>query len=437
MTKVVIIGAGSGFGSRLSVDILSREPLRDATIALCDIDAAKLERVGAYVQKVVDGNRLPARVETSTDRRELLTGADFVVLAVAIGGPAYFDHPYDTEMAIPAKYGLIQTVGDTVNVGGVFRTLRSAPEILRMADDIAELAPRATILNYTNPMAMLSWLIEERCGLPTIGLCHSVQGTSKQLAGYIGAPYEEVGYQVAGINHMAWFLEFTRQGEDALPALRAAAKDPAIRAKDPIRFEVMDHFGAFVTESSRHMSEYLPYYQHEPEKMKPHTQATTNVKGRRQAWFEDMGVKVDAAETIELVRSHEYASGIMEAMVTGVPMRFNGNVPNRGLIQNLPEGCCVEVPCFTDAEGVHPCAMGRLPTRLAALCQTNVHVQHLAVEAVRNRDLDAAYHAVLLDPATGGALSLSQARAMFDELVEAEGDLLAEYGATRTLVGAS
>ncbi len=426
--KVVIIGAGSTFGSRLSVDILSREALEPGcTIALCDTDAKKLKTVQTYVQKVIDGNDLTATVAAHTDRKEVLKDADFVVLAVSIGGPAYYDEPYESEMSIPKKYGVLQTVGDTVGAGGVFRTLRTAPELLAMVDDINRLAPNATILNYTNPMAMLTWLLSERANVPVVGLCHSVQGTAKQLAGFINVPYEELGYWVAGINHMAWFLEFAHNGENAYPRLWQAMNDPEIVAKQPIRFEIMREFGYFVTESSRHMCEYVPWYQHDQAAMQQFTDVTKGIKNRRQAWFEDMGVKASQADTIQLVRSHEYASGIMEAKVTNKAFRFNGNVMNNGLITNLPPGCCVEVPCLVDRQGVHPCAVGSLPAPCAALNRTNINVQELAVEAVRHRDRQTAFQAVLMDPSVSARLSIKQAKAMFDEMWAAEGKLLDEY----------
>ncbi len=425
--KTVIIGAGSAFGSRLSVDILSREPLRQSTIALCDLNQDKLETVCRYVQKVIDGNGLPAKVVSSTRRTDLLKDADFVVIAVSIGGPAYFDEPYSFEMEIPRKYGVEQTVGDTIGPGGVFRALRSGPELMRMAKDISRLAPRATIINYTNPMAMLTWVLNTSAEVPVVGLCHSVQGTSKQLAGFIGAEYQDIGYWVAGINHMAWFLEFTHKKHDAYPQLFKAMKDPEIFKQQPVRFEIMEEFGYFVTESSRHMSEYVPWYQHEPETMKPFIAQTRGIKAKRQTWFEDMGVKASQAESIELIRSHEYASEIMEAACTGTPMCFNGNVMNNGLISNLPQGCCVEVPCMSDGQGIHPCAIGELPPQCAALCRSSISVQELTVKAIIEKDRDAARQAIYLDPSVGARLSLKQARKMFDELWEAEGELLADY----------
>lgn len=425
--KVAIIGAGSAFGSRLSVDVLSRKPLEDSTIALCDIDEKKLGTVRDYVQKVITGNNLPARVEAHTDRSEALRDADFVIISVSIGGPAYYDNPYEFEMGIPLKYGIRQTVGDTVSPGGIFRALRTGPELVRMARDINRLAPKATIINYTNPMAMLTWVLTDTADVPVVGLCHSVQGTSKQLARFIGAPYEEVGYWVAGINHMSWFLEFTHNGEDAYPRLREAMADPENFDKEKVRFEIMKHFGYFVTESSRHMSEYVPYYQHRPEIMGSHQDFIDRVRNRRQSWFEDMGVKASQMESIELVRSHEYASGIAEAQATNEPMRFNGNVRNTGLVTNLPQGCCVEVPIMTDRDGMHPCHVGELPPQCAALCRANIAVQELVVKAILDRDPEPAYHALCLDPATTAVLPLHRIRELFDEMWEAEGDLLKDY----------
>lgn len=426
--KIVIIGAGSQFGSRLSVDILSREPLREATIALCDINAGKLEATRGYVQRVIDAHQLPATCEASTERTEVLAGADFVVLSVAIGGPAYFDHPYEAEMKIPDKYGIKQTVGDTLGPGGIFRTLRTAPEMLAMMDDVNRLAPGAMVLNYTNPMCMLTWALSERLESQIVGLCHSVQHTSKMLAEWIGAPYEEVSYWVAGINHMAWFLEFQHNGVDALPRLWEAIAKPGIKEQQIVRVEVMEHFGTFVTESSKHMSEYIPWYQHRKAFMdETYPHMYDRVRERRSNWIEDMGIKAEQAASTDLIRSHEYASGIVEAVLTDAPMRFNGNVMNEGIITNLTEGCCVEVPCMVDRLGVHPCHTGALPPQLAALCQSNVSVQALVVEAVRQRRLEPAYHALLLDPITGANCSLEQARALFDEMVEAEGELLSWY----------
>ena len=425
--KVVIIGAGSAFGSRLSIDILSREPIHDATIALCDINAEKLETVCKFVQSAIDHHKLPAKVVASTDRRALLPGADYVVIAVSIGGPAYYDTPFDWEMDIPAKYGVVQTVADTVGPGGIFRALRTGPAMLEFVRDINDLCPGAMILNYTNPMAMLTWVLSEKSVGPVVGLCHGVQGTSQKMAKYIGAPYGEIGFWCAGINHMAWFLEFTHNGENAYPRLFQAMENPAIYDQDPTRFDILRRFNYFCTESSRHALEYMPYFRHDTARVERFRNITRGVKGRRQTWYEDMGVKAEHADSIQLIRSHEYASGIMEAMATNVPMRFNGNVMNRGLITSLLQGCCVEVACLTDNRGVHPCHAGALPAQCAALCRTNVNVQELTVKAILEKDKDAAYHAILLDPLSAAVLSFDRAQAMFEELWKAEGNLLRYY----------
>lgn len=426
--KTVIIGAGSGFGRRLSVDILSREPIRESTIALCDINRERLELVGKYVRKVIDHHRLPAALVTSTDRREVLRDADFVVIAVSIGGPAYYGKPYEDEIMIPDKYGVEQTIGDTVTCGAVFRALRTAPALMEMCRDIRELCPDCMILNYTNPMAMLTWILDLWTAGQVAGLCHGVQGTSKSMAEYIGAPYEEMTFKAAGINHLAWFVEFKHNGEDAYPKLRAAMEDPEIYAKDDVRFDILKHFGYFCTESTVHCAEYMPYFREVRHARKRDEEGLKRKQNQRQSWLKDMGIKVEDAESIDLVRTHEYASGIIEAKVTGVPYVFNGNVLNNGLITNLPDGCCVEVPCLVDRNGIQPCVIGDLPAQCAALCRTNVNVQELAVRAILDRDREAAYHALMLDPVTSDVLSLEEGRKLFEEMWEAEGDLLGWYG---------
>ena len=434
--KAVIIGAGSAFGGQLSIDILSREPLRDAVIGLCDIDAKKLERVRAYVQSAIDHHKLRAKLVVSTDRTEVLPDADFVVTSIAVGGPAYHGQVYDFEIDIPAKYGIRQPVGDTVGPGGIFRGLRTAPVMIEIMRDVARLAPNALVLNYTNPMAILTWAMNAVTHVPVVGLCHGVQGTSKLLARTIGVPYEEISYWVAGINHMAWFLKFRHNGEDAYPRLRKALEhpeqwEPKERGEHHVgentRIELMRRFGYFCTESSMHCAEYFPYFQNDTELMGSFPDLRQAVKSARQHWYEDMGVKASQAGSVELIRSHEYASAIMEAMLTDVPFRFNGNVMNGDLISNLPRGCCVEVPCLTDREGVHPCRIGDLPEVCAALCRTNVNPQALTVKAILDRNPESAFHALLLDPVTARTCSMDQARQMFDEMWRAESELLSYY----------
>ncbi len=437
MPKIVLVGAGSGFGSRLSVDILSFPELQDCTLALVDIKPEATTGITRFVERVVEHHSLPARVIGTTDRREVLQDADFVVISIAVGGPAYNGAPFYHEVEIPRKYGVDQAVADTVGPGGIFRTLRTAPEMLALCRDMAELCPDALVLNYTNPMAMLTWAMSEGSAIRNVGLCHSVQGTHGQLAGYMGLRPDEVRSWVAGINHMSWFLRLERatgeeQGEDLYPLLLEAMEDPETYAKDRVRFEVLRHFGYFVTESTPHMSEYVPYFRRTAElreqfglrSRKPERDGT----GARRFWMDDSpgGTSVDA-DALQLKRSNEYASGIIHACWANTLFRFNGNVMNRGIISNLTPGCCVEVPCLVDGTGVNPCTVGPLPAQLAALNQANIAVQQLTVEAVLEGDLDKARMAVQLDPLTAAVCTLAEARAMFDELLEADWPWLEGY----------
>ena len=341
MAKIVLIGAGSGFGSRLSVDILSFPEFQDSTIALVDINAESAEGVRRFVQSVVDHHSLPAQVVAATDRREVLEGADFVVTAISVGGPAYNGVPYYYEIQIPQSYGVSQQVGDTVGPGGVFRTLRSAPEMLAICHDMEELCPDALLLNYTNPMAMLTWIMTEGSSIRNIGLCHSVQGTHNQLAGYIGLPSDEITDWVGGINHMSWFLRFERDGQDLYPLLFQAAEDEEIYGRDRVRFEILKHFGYFVTESTRHMSEYVPYFRKTPELMEQfgldHREPQKDGTAAKRFWQQDVpdAGSIDE-DALQLKRSGEYASRIMHACYTDTLFRFNGNVRNDSLITNLP-----------------------------------------------------------------------------------------------------
>jgi alpha-galactosidase len=433
VAKIVIIGAGSGFGGRLSLDILSREALRDSTIALCDIDEERLNGVADYVHRAIEGHRLPGRVIASADRRELLPGADCVVTAVSIGGAAYWGEPYASEVLIPRKYGIDQSVADTIGPGGVFRFLRTAKEHLQFCKDMEQLCPEALLLNYTNPMAMLTWLHSVGSTIQNVGLCHSVQGTTRKLAQGIGAPYEEVSYLVAGINHQAWVLRFRHNGVDAYPRIREAVETHESFQEERVRVEMMRQFGYFVTESSPHNSEYLPYFRRTQELRDQYGLKTREIRmeqpeNRIRPWQKDSGVvESGEAPVPELKQSQEYAALIVEALVKGEPFYFNGNVMNGGSITNLPARCCVEVPCVVDREGVHPCFVGDLPPQLAALNMTNIAVQELAVRAVLDRDREAAFYAVALDPLTAAVLPLPRIREMFEELWAAEGDRLAYF----------
>jgi alpha-galactosidase len=425
MPKTVIIGAGSGFGTRLSIDILAYPELREGTIALVDIDPEQLEPSTAFVKKVVELHGAPVEVIGTMERREVLEGADFVVTAIAVGGPAYNGVPYYHEIMIPKRYGVSQDVGDTLGPGGVFRTLRTAPVMVEICRDIEELCPNALLLNYTNPMAMLCWILNDATKVRNVGLCHSVQGTTGQLANYMGKPVAEIGARVAGLNHMAWFLELTWNGQDAYPILREAMENPEIYAKDTVRFELFRHFDYFVTESSRHMSEYVPYFRKNAETLPQFRigqREPQEVPTHRGRFWEDSPLSKQLAgkEPINLKGSHEYASNIIRSVWTNTPGKINGNVRNDGCIANLPPECCVEVPCLVDRMGIQPCRMGALPTQLAALNLSNVAVQSLAVQVFLEKDRRKAYHAVLLDPVTAAVCTPAQAKSMFDELCAAD-----------------
>lgn len=440
MPKMVIIGAGSGFGARLSIDVLAHPELQDMEIGLCDIHAGRLEKVRAYIQRTIDHYKLPAKLRVSTNRRDLLPGADFVITSIAVGGGAYHGFPYKAEIEIPRKYGIEQSVADTVTVGGIFRFLRTGPVQHKMYKEMEELCPNALVLNHTNPMCMLIWLHSVASSMKVVGMCHGVQATMQMLAKLMEVPHEEVSFTCAGINHLAWFLDMKHKGHDLYPRLRERVRqvqeNPALveeerwfhpAFKDKVRAEILQQIGYYCTESSQHDSEYLPYFRKSPETMEMFNLKNRQVPDHqptKRAWMEETGGGDADVKVPELKASVEYSSHVIRATITNNPFRFNGNVMNHGLIDNLPEGCCVEVPCYADAQGIQPTHVGALPAHLAALDRTNVAVQELAVQAVLNRDRDAAFYACCLDPLTSTMLRLDQIRSMFDELWEAEKDLL-------------
>lgn len=420
--KIALIGAGSHFGWTLSRDMLALPALQDATFALCDIDREKLDLTSEFVSKTISANGLGAQVESSTERRDVLDGADFVVTSISVGGPAYASTPFRWEMEVPRKYGVDQSVADTIGPGGVFRFLRTAAVQYAVCEDMRQLCPGALLLNYTNPMCMLTWIHSE-AGIANVGLCHSVQHTHRQISGYVGLEAEDTRVRVAGINHQAWFLEFTQNGRDLYPQLREAMDDAETWKKDPVRFEMMRHFGWFVTESSHHNSEYLPYFRRTPELMEKYLQKSREVRDQARPLQERMARHFDDEGNIQpadLTVSHEFAARIVQAVATDEPFRFNGNVMNHGLIDNLPAGCCVEVPCYADGAGVNPTPMGALPPACAALNRTNVNVQELAVKAFLERDCELAFQACALDPLTAAVAPLDEIRKMFGELWELE-----------------
>lgn len=443
MPKITFIGAGSVvFTRNLCNDILLTPALQDCTIALMDIDPQRLAQARSLVQALVDAHRLRARVAATTDQRAAVRGADFVITTFQQGGL----DAYALDIAIPQRHGVEQCVGDTLGPGGVFRALRSIPVLLALGRDLDELAPDALLLNYVNPMAANCWAYDRATGRPHIGLCHSVQGTSELLAAWAGVPYAEVAFQCAGINHQAFFLSFRRGEQDLYPAIREAAADPAIYGQEPVRIDLMRHFGYFVTESSGHASEYLPYFRKSAamvrDELAPRFTSPADHwfgHGRTGGYLRHCIERLERAqaEYAELIagarrppaeRTHEYGARIIEAIVTNQPTRVNGNVPNRSLIAGLPPGCCVEVPCLVDGNGIQPTRVEAYPAQLAALNRSNINVQELIVEAALAGRREAVYHAVMLDPLTAAVCTLPQIHAMTSELLAAQAQWLPALG---------
>jgi len=428
MPKVAFIGAGSVvFARRLLLDLFSFPELQGSTVSLMDINPETLEMITQLTKRIAADHKFPAKVESTLDRRRALDGANYVIVMIQVGGLDSFEK----DIEIPLKYGIDQTVGDTLGPGGVFRALRTIPVLLSICRDMGELCPDALLINYSNPMAMNCWGMNDGSRIKNIGLCHSVQGTAMQLSSYIGLPYEEVSYWVAGINHMSWFLEFKHNGKDAYPALRKAMDDPETFAKDKVRFEIMRHFAYFVTESTHHMSEYVPYFRKRKDLIQdfvtPRWDYLQICKGRREPHYESIWKEIRGETRTVVDRSHEYGMHILHSMETGEPCRVNGSVRNTGLITNLPDGCCVEVPILVDRTGLRPCFVGYLPPQCAALNRTNINVQELAVQAALEGDRDKARMAIALDPLTGALLDLRQIRSMVDEMFEAEKEWLPQF----------
>lgn len=446
MAKITLIGAGSVvFTRNLCSDILLSPALQDSQITLMDIDPVRLETARQLVQTLIDKRGLSATVRATTNRREAVKDARYVITTFQQGGLT----AYQSDIDIPQRYGVEQCVGDTLGPGGVFRALRTIPVLLDLCDDMAAVAHRdALLLNYVNPMAANCWAVDRAKGTPHVGLCHSVQGTSEMLAQWAGTPYDEVVYHCAGINHQAFFLRFEhRNGTNLYPAIHAATQQADIYGSEPVRIDLMRHFGYFVTESSGHASEYSPYFRKNPTMIDE--ELVPKFTNPHDHWFDfgrtggylkhclerehhaatERAEMIAGARDIPTTRSHEYGSHIIEAIETNVPTRINGNVPNRGLIANLPTGCCVEVPCLVDGQGVQPTTIAHYPTQLAALNRTNINVQELIVEAALRGNRESAYHAVMLDPLTSAVCTLDQIRAMVDELFVAQAQWLPQFKA--------
>ncbi len=448
-TKVAFIGAGSTvFAKNLMGDILSYPELQDCTLSLYDINEERLHTSEIVAHKIAKQLGANPTIEATTDRRKAVKGAGYVITMFQVGG---YKPSTVIDFEIPKKYGLQQTIADTLGIGGIMRGLRTIPVLLDLCRDMEELCPDATLLQYVNPMVMNCWAISRASSIKTVGLCHSVQGTASQLARDIGVPIEDINYVCAGINHMAFYLKFERktpQGVESLyPLIAEVAKQKqapsrghtartdggTIGLSDAVRYEMFRRLGYFVTESSEHFSEYVPWFikRDRPDLLEefdiPIDEYIRRCELQIARWEETRVQMEDPKTEVAVRRSHEYGSGIIHSMETGELRVIYGNVPNKNLISNLPAGCCVEVPCVVDKNGVQPVAIGQLPPHLAALMQTNLNVQALTVEAALTGKREHIYHAAMLDPHTAAELSLAQIWNLVDDLIEAHGDMLPKY----------
>jgi alpha-galactosidase len=437
MPKITFIGAGSTvFAKNLLGDILSFPELANSTISLMDIDPVRLKTSEIVAHKLADFFEAKPKIEATLDRRQALDGADYAISMFQVGG---YKPSTVIDFEIPKKYGIQQTIADTLGIGGIMRGLRTIPVFLDICKDMEELCPDVMFLQYVNPMAMNTWAIHRASRIKTVGLCHSVQGTAEALAEDIGVPYPEINYICAGINHMAFYLRFEHNGEDLYPRLRKVAEDKTYGRRyrglaDHVRYEILRRTGYFVTESSEHFSEYVPWFikRNQPDLLEQYEVPIDEYIRRCEDNIAEWEADKAALERGELdeqrfERSQEYGSLIIHSMETGMPRVVYGNVMNNGLIDNLPQGCCVEVPCLVDKNGLQPTKIGKMPPQLAALQQTNINVQSLVVEAALTGKREHIYHAAMLDPHTAAELSLDQIWSLVDDLIEAHGDMMPQY----------
>jgi len=441
--KITFIGAGSTvFAKNLLGDILSFPELANATLCLFDINEERLKTSEIVAHKIAQTLGVKPTIEITVDRKKALDGCDYAISMFQVAG---YKPGTVIDFEIPKKYGLRQTIADTLGIGGIMRALRTIPVFLDMTAEMEELCPDVTHLNYVNPMVMNCWAMNRASSINTIGLCHSVQHTAGELASDIGIPAEEINYICAGINHIAFYLNFERNGEDLYPLIRKVAESGKIPMRgmadrsdggtaglsDAVRYKMFEKLGYFVTESSEHFSEYVPWFIKEGredliEKFQiPLDEYITRCERQIEGWEALRDELEDPASTIEVKKSPEYGSTIIHSLHTGKPSVVYGNVQNNGLIDNLPD-CVVEVPCVVDKNGVQPTKIGSLPPQLTALMQTNINVQQLTVEAALTGNRDHIYHAAMFDPHTAAELDIEQIYSMVDELIEAHGDYMPE-----------
>ncbi|HHT25786.1 MAG TPA: alpha-galactosidase [Firmicutes bacterium] len=434
--KIAFIGAGSlGFTRSLVRDILTFPKLADATIALMDIDEERLDFARRATERIVREGNYPAKVVATMDRKEALDGADAVLITILAGGVQVWRH----DIEIPKQYGVDTNVGDTRSVSGIFRALRTIPVMLDIAHDIEQYCPKAIVLNYTNPMAMLCRAMQRESKILVTGLCHSVQGTAKMLAKWIGAPIEEIDYVCAGINHQAWYLEYKWKGEDAYPLIREAVAKPEIYEHEIVRNEMFLALDYYVTESSGHNSEYNWWFRKRQDLIEKYclpgkgwnpgayAHILNSYLRREDHWKQDVQAWFDNPEPLNLQRGHEYAAYIINAYMGGEPFEFNGNVANTHLIDNLPENACVEVPVLVNRRGLNPIHVGPLPPQLAALNNISIAVEEMAVEAALTGDPRLVYQACCYDPLAAAVLSLAEIKDMVAQMLRRNADYLPQF----------
>ena len=430
MPKITFMGAGSTvFAKNVLGDCLVTPALRESEFALYDIDDDRLKQSEAMLNNINKNTGGHGTIKAYTDRRAALKEADYVVNAIQVGG---YEPSTVIDFEVPKKYGLRQTIGDTLGIGGIFRSLRTIPVLFDFARDMEELCPDALFLNYTNPMPILTGALLRYTDVKTVGLCHSVQGCASGLLKGLGMSDNNIQWKIAGINHMGWLLEITRDGVDLYPEIKRRALERETPHNDMVRYEMMRQFGYYVTESSEHNAEYLPYFIKDkyPELIERFNIPLDEYPRRcvnQIAKWDNMKKELVENKDLSHERTHEYGSFIMEAMETDIPFKIGGSVMNTGLIPNLPSEACVEVACLVDRSGVTPCYVGNLPEQLAALNRTNINVHLLTIEAAVTKKKEHIYHAAMLDPHTSAELSLDDIRAMCDDLIDAHGDMLPKF----------
>jgi alpha-galactosidase len=437
MSKITFLGAGSTiFAKNVLGDCMLTPSIQGFEFALFDIDHQRLKDSENMLKNLKESTGSNVFIKAYTDRKEALRGAKYVINAIQVGG---YEPCTVIDFEIPKKYGLRQTIGDTVGIGGIFRALRTIPVMLDFAKDIEEVCPDAWFLNYTNPMATLTGAMLRYTPVKTVGLCHSVQVCVPHLFESLGMDSENVQWSIAGINHMAWLLEVKRDGKDLYPEIkRRAAEKQKQKHGDMVRFEIMNRFGYYVTESSEHNAEYHPYFikKNYPELIDqlniPLDEYPRRCVNQIADWVK-MREDIVNNKNLTHERTHEYASYIIEAIETDKPFKIHGNVLNKGgLISNLPEKAVVEVPCLVDRSGITPCYVGELPEQLAALNRTNINTQLLTIEAAITGKREHIYHAAMLDPHTAAELSIDDIVSLCDDLIEAHGDWLPQFNRSTT-----